>query len=89
MEFTPVSFRARMSRERQGNKSRSAITALATAFGMRQALPERKWVYRTLFVMSGLIAVATVYGRYHYLADATYGAVIATLRRTGARAQTK
>jgi membrane-associated phospholipid phosphatase len=53
--------------------------ALATAFSMRLALPGRKWVYRTLFVMTGLIAVATVYGRYHYLADATYGAVIATL----------
>jgi hypothetical protein len=46
---------------------------------MRLVLPERKWVYRTLFVMTGLIAVATVYGCYHYLADATYGAVIATL----------
>ena len=53
--------------------------ALASAFGMRLALPGRKWVYRTLFVMTGLITVATVYGRYHYLADAAYGAVIATL----------
>jgi membrane-associated phospholipid phosphatase len=52
---------------------------LATAFGMRLVLPEHKWVYRMLFVMTGVIAVATVYGRYHYLADATYGVVIATL----------
>jgi membrane-associated phospholipid phosphatase len=37
--------------------------APATAFGMRLALSERKWVYRALFVMTGLIAVATVYGR--------------------------
>jgi membrane-associated phospholipid phosphatase len=30
-----------------------------------------------LFVIAVLIAIATVYGRYHYLADATCGAVIA------------
>ena len=53
--------------------------SVATAFGMRLALPARKWVYRSLFVTALLIAVATVYGRYHYLADATCGAVIATL----------
>jgi hypothetical protein len=32
-----------------------------------------------LFVMAVLIAIATVYGRYHYLADATCGAVIACI----------
>jgi membrane-associated phospholipid phosphatase len=47
--------------------------AFSTFFGMRQALPERKWVSRFLFVMAVLIAVATVYGRYHYLADAAAG----------------
>jgi len=52
--------------------------ALSVAYGMRQAIPERKWLYRALFVIAALIALATVYGRYHYLADATYGAVVAT-----------
>lgn len=51
--------------------------ALSTAFGMRLAMPESKRVYRSLFVIAVLIAIATVYGRYHYLADATFGAVIA------------
>lgn len=53
--------------------------ALSTAFGFRLAMPEGKWVYRSLFVIAVLITVATVYGRYHYLADASYGAVIACL----------
>jgi membrane-associated phospholipid phosphatase len=52
--------------------------ALSVAYGMRQAIPERKWLYRAVFVIAALIALATVYGRYHYLADATYGAVVAT-----------
>jgi hypothetical protein len=53
--------------------------AFAVAFGMRQALPERKWVTRFLYVMALLIAAATVYGRYHYLADAAAGFVVAVI----------
>jgi len=53
--------------------------AFSVAFGMRQALPERKWVSRFLYVMALLIAVATVYGRYHYLADATAGFSVAVI----------
>lgn len=53
--------------------------AFSTAFGMRQALVERKWVSRILFVMATLIAIATVYGRYHYIADAAAGFAIAAL----------
>jgi membrane-associated phospholipid phosphatase len=51
--------------------------AFSAAFGMRRALPEHKWVSCFLFVMAGLIAVATVYGRYHYAADATAGFAVA------------
>jgi membrane-associated phospholipid phosphatase len=53
--------------------------AFSAAFGMRQALPERKWVSRFLLVMAVLIAIATVYGRYHYVADATAGFAVAVL----------
>jgi len=51
--------------------------ALSTAFGIRLAMPEGKRAYRCLFTIAVLIAIATVYGRYHYLADASFGAVIA------------
>ena len=65
--------------------------AFACAFGMRLALPERRWASRLLFSMAVLIAVAsrllfsmavliavaTVYGRYHYAADAAAGLSLA------------
>lgn len=53
--------------------------ALSTAFGFRLAMPESKRTYHSLFVIAALIAIATVYGRYHYLADAICGAVIACI----------
>jgi membrane-associated phospholipid phosphatase len=53
--------------------------AFSAAFGMRVAMPEHKWVYRFLGVVAVLIAAATVYGRYHYLADASAGFLIAVL----------
>lgn len=53
--------------------------AFSAAFGMSQALPEHKWVSRFLFAMALLIAAATVYGRYHYLADALAGLLMASL----------
>jgi membrane-associated phospholipid phosphatase len=51
--------------------------AFSAAFGLRQTLPGHKWAYRLLAVIAVLIAAATVYGRYHYLADATAGFLIA------------
>ena len=53
--------------------------AFSAAFGMQQALPEHKWVSRFLYMMALLIAAATVYGRYHYLADAAAGFLVAVI----------
>ena len=53
--------------------------AFAAAFGMKQALPDHKWAYRLLGAIAVLIAAATVYGRYHYLADASAGLLIAAV----------
>jgi membrane-associated phospholipid phosphatase len=53
--------------------------AFSAFFGMRIALPEHKRVARFLLVMAILIATATVYGRYHYLADALAGFAMAVL----------
>jgi membrane-associated phospholipid phosphatase len=53
--------------------------AFAAAFGAFRALPERLWVSRLLLVVASLIAVATVYGRYHYLADALAGLLVAVV----------
>jgi membrane-associated phospholipid phosphatase len=51
--------------------------AFAAAFGAWLALPERRWVGRFLLAMAFLIAIATVYGRYHYLPDALAGLLVA------------
>jgi len=58
--------------------------AFAAAFGAMRALPERRWVSRFLLVIASLIAIATVYGRYHYLVDALAGLLVA-LAAFGAR----
>jgi membrane-associated phospholipid phosphatase len=51
--------------------------AFAAAFGAWLALPERRWVGRFLLVIASLIAIGTVYGRYHYLSDALAGLLVA------------
>ncbi len=51
--------------------------AFAAAFAMREILPEEPWVWRGLIVLAASIATATVYGRYHYAADAGAGIAVA------------
>lgn len=51
--------------------------AFSGAFAMIRLLPERRWVGRFLLVLATLIATATVYGRYHYAADAFAGLGVA------------
>jgi membrane-associated phospholipid phosphatase len=53
--------------------------AFAAAFALKRVLRERPWVYRGVFVYATLVAVATVYGRYHYAADAVAGVMVGTL----------
>lgn len=51
--------------------------AFAAAFGAFRTLPERRWVGRLLLTIACLIALATIYGRYHYIADAGAGLAVA------------
>src|ERR1019366_3146236 len=50
--------------------------AMAGALMLRRIMPDRRWVGNTLLAVAVLIAVATVYGRYHYLVDAVSGAAM-------------
>jgi membrane-associated phospholipid phosphatase len=59
--------------------------AFAAAFAMREILPEEPWVWRMLIVLAASIATATVYGRYHYAADAAAGFGIALIAWAVAR----
>jgi membrane-associated phospholipid phosphatase len=47
--------------------------AFAAAFALKRVLGERPWLYRGVFVYATLVAIATVYGRYHYAVDAAAG----------------
>jgi membrane-associated phospholipid phosphatase len=53
--------------------------AFSTAFAMIITLHEHRWVGRLLLVLAILIATATVYGRYHYAADAVAGFTMAVV----------
>jgi hypothetical protein len=57
----------------------------AAAIGMWFCLPEHKWVARFLLLMAVLIAVATVYGRYHYVADVLAGLLMTAVAVAVAR----
>jgi membrane-associated phospholipid phosphatase len=53
--------------------------AFGAAFGLMRFLPERPWVGRRFLIYAVLIAVATVYGRYHYAVDTLAGFAVAAL----------
>ena len=53
--------------------STHVASAFSAATGMWLFLPEHRWISRSLGVTALLVAVATVYGRYHYLADVLAG----------------
>jgi membrane-associated phospholipid phosphatase len=51
--------------------------AWATALGAFRAVPERRMVVLCCAIFAAMTAVATVYGRYHYVADAVAGIAVA------------
>ena len=52
-------------------------SAFSAAFGMLQALPERKNIGYGLVIYATLVAISTIYGRYHYAIDAVAGLGVA------------
>jgi membrane-associated phospholipid phosphatase len=50
--------------------------AVAGALMLRRILPEHRWAGEAMLAVAVLIAVATVYGRYHYMVDAVAGAAM-------------
>jgi membrane-associated phospholipid phosphatase len=50
--------------------------AVAAAFGIAYLMPKRRRLVLVYFVYSALVAVATVYGRYHYAVDAAAGFLV-------------
>ena len=56
--------------------------AFAAAFALKRILGERRWLYRGVFIYASLVAVATVYGRYHFAVDAAAGMVVGAVAAT-------
>jgi len=48
-------------------------SALSAAWGLLAAIPKRRWIGWTMFAYGIVVAIATVYGRYHYAADGLAG----------------
>jgi membrane-associated phospholipid phosphatase len=55
--------------------------AFSAALAFRLIAPEWKWLGRGFLVLACLIAVATVYGRYHYAVDALAGLALSIAAR--------
>ncbi len=51
-------------------------SAFSAAWGLLLLFKEKRWTGWAMFVYAALVAVATVYGRYHYAADAVAGFAI-------------
>jgi membrane-associated phospholipid phosphatase len=54
-------------------------SAFSAAWGLMSAIPQRPWIGRLMAVYAFLVALATVYGRYHYAVDALAGAAMSVL----------
>lgn len=48
-------------------------SALSAAWGLLAAIPKRRWIGWSMFAYGIVVAIATVYGRYHYAADGLAG----------------
>jgi hypothetical protein len=51
-------------------------SALSAAWGLGAAIPDRPWIGRLMAFYGFSVAIATIYGRYHYAADAAAGIAI-------------
>jgi len=54
-------------------------SALSAAWGLLETLTERRWIGWTMAVYGLLVAIASVYGRYHYAIDAAAGVAVSFL----------
>jgi len=51
-------------------------SALAAAWGLMAAIPDRRWIGLLMMFYGLSVAVATIYGRYHFATDAIAGVAI-------------
>jgi membrane-associated phospholipid phosphatase len=54
-------------------------SAFSAAWGLMKTLPHKPWIGRAMAIYAASVAIATVYGRYHYAIDAVAGLAISLL----------
>ncbi len=54
-------------------------SAFSAAWGLIRFLPEHRWAGRAALSYAVVVSIATIYGRYHYGADALAGLVVSLL----------
>jgi membrane-associated phospholipid phosphatase len=54
-------------------------SVFSAAWGLRAIIPEKPWIARAFMIYGFSVALATVYGRYHYAVDGVAGFVISLL----------
>jgi membrane-associated phospholipid phosphatase len=64
-------------------------SALSAAWGLLAAIPRRRWIGWTMFAYGIVVAVATVYGRYHYAADGLAGIAVSLVALVVLRIRTR
>ena len=65
-------------------------SAFSAAWGLMDAIPERRWIGMLMVLYGFSVAIATIYGRYHFATDALAGiaislAALITLQRQGTK----
>lgn len=60
-------------------------SALSAAWGLLAAIPERRWIGWTMAAYGFSVAVATVYGRYHFAADGIAGIAVSLVAAAALR----
>jgi membrane-associated phospholipid phosphatase len=60
-------------------------SAFSAALGLLLFLPEKRWVGVGMLIYAGSVAIATVYGRYHYAVDALAGIAVSVVAATAVR----
>lgn len=60
-------------------------SALSASWGLRAAIRERPWIANLMAFYGISVAIATVYGRYHYAVDALAGIAISFVAIVGMR----
>lgn len=60
-------------------------SVLSAAWGILATIPERRWIGWSMAAYGFSVAVATVYGRYHYAADALAGIAVSLIAAAAVR----